>query len=42
MSGVSRRSFLGAGWSAASASRVLGANERIRLGVIGTGGRAAI
>lgn len=39
MSGVSRRSFLGAGWSAASAARVLGANDRIRLGAIGTGGR---
>ncbi len=35
---VSRRSFAGA-LSAASASRVLGANQRIRLGIIGSGGR---
>lgn len=32
---VSRRSFL----AASAATRVLGANDRIRLGVIGTGGR---
>ncbi|MCS7043127.1 MAG: hypothetical protein NZR01_10070 [Bryobacteraceae bacterium] len=32
----SRRTFLTA---AAAATRVLGANDRIRLGVIGTGGR---
>ena len=32
-----RRTFLAA--TAASASRVLGANDRIRIGVIGTGGR---
>jgi predicted dehydrogenase len=37
---ASRRTFLGAAaWTAASYSRVLGANERIRLGVIGTGPR---
>jgi len=35
---VSRRSFVGA-VSAASAARVMGANERIRLGIIGSGGR---
>jgi len=35
---VSRRGFVGA-MTAASASRVLGANDRIRLGVIGSGGR---
>jgi predicted dehydrogenase len=38
----SRRGFLGtsaAALSAASAQRVMGANERIRLGVIGTGSR---
>jgi predicted dehydrogenase len=34
---LSRRSVLA--WTAASASRIFGANERIRLGVIGTGGR---
>ncbi len=34
---LSRRSVLA--WSAVSASRVWGANERIRLGVIGSGGR---
>jgi predicted dehydrogenase len=34
---LSRRSVLA--WTAVSASRVFGANERIRLGVIGTGGR---
>ncbi|MCC7154160.1 MAG: Gfo/Idh/MocA family oxidoreductase [Bryobacterales bacterium] len=37
ISGVSRRGFLAA--SAASASRVLGANDRVRLGIIGAGGR---
>jgi predicted dehydrogenase len=35
---VSRRGFVGA-LTAASAGRVLGANDRIRLGAIGTGGR---
>ena len=37
--GVSRRSFMMGAATAASAQRVLGANDRIRLGVIGTGGR---
>lgn len=35
---VSRRGFVGA-MTAASAGRVLGANDRIRLGIIGSGGR---
>lgn len=35
---ISRRGFAGA-LTAASAARVMGANDRIRLGVIGTGGR---
>lgn len=35
---VTRRSFVGA-ITAASASRIVGANDRIRLGVIGSGGR---
>jgi predicted dehydrogenase len=34
-----RRGFLGAGMTALSASRVLGANDRINLGLIGCGGR---
>jgi len=38
---VSRRGFLGAGVTAASASRVLGANDRVRLGIIGTGNRGS-
>jgi predicted dehydrogenase len=38
---ISRRSFVAAGVTAASASRVLGANDRIRLGIIGTGGRGS-
>ncbi len=37
--GVSRRTFTAAALSAASAARVAGANDRIRLGVIGSGGR---
>ena len=37
----SRRAFLSAGATALSASRVLGANNRIRLGIIGTGGRGS-
>lgn len=37
-SSVSRRGFVGA-VTAASAGRVLGANDRIRLGIIGSGGR---
>ena len=37
---TSRRSFLAASaFTAASARRVLGANDRIRIGLIGTGGR---
>ncbi|NWG12250.1 MAG: Gfo/Idh/MocA family oxidoreductase [Acidobacteria bacterium] len=36
---ISRRAFMGGTLTAASALRVLGANDRIRLGVIGTGGR---
>lgn len=36
---VTRRAFVGA--TAASAARVLGANDRIRLGIIGTGGRGS-
>jgi predicted dehydrogenase len=36
---VSRRSLVGTGITAASAMRVLGANDRIRLGIIGSGGR---
>jgi hypothetical protein len=36
----SRRGFMGA-MTAASAARVMGAGDRIRLGVIGTGGRAS-
>ena len=35
----SRRSFMVGAITAASAARVLGANERIRLGLIGAGGR---
>ncbi|MCW5978334.1 MAG: Gfo/Idh/MocA family oxidoreductase [Bryobacteraceae bacterium] len=38
-SSVTRRTFVGTGIAAASASRVVGANDRIRLGVIGAGGR---
>jgi predicted dehydrogenase len=38
MQSVSRRGFVGT-LTAASANRVLGANNRIRLGVIGSGGR---
>ena len=38
MNELSRRGFAG-GIAAASASRILGANDRVRLGVIGTGGR---
>jgi len=39
MTGLSRRRFFGAGFTAASAARIAGANDRIRLGVIGAGGR---
>jgi len=38
---VPRRAFLGGLATAASASRVLGANDRIRLGIIGCGGRGS-
>jgi predicted dehydrogenase len=44
--GKNRRGFIkdtfkyGAGFAALSLSRVMGANDRIRIGVIGTGGRA--
>jgi predicted dehydrogenase len=34
-----RRGFLGAGMTALSASRVLGANDRVNIGLIGCGGR---
>ena len=36
---ISRRSFVASTATAASARRVLGANDRIRLGVIGSGNR---
>ncbi len=36
---ITRRAFVGGALTAASALRVPGANDRIRLGVIGTGGR---
>lgn len=37
---MNRRQFAqAAGWTALSAGRVLGANDRVRLGAIGTGGR---
>jgi predicted dehydrogenase len=39
MNPFTRRAFVGAGISAVSAARVPGANDRIRLGIIGTGGR---
>ncbi len=39
-SSVSRRQFVGALGTAALASRVLGANDRLRIGVIGAGGMA--
>jgi predicted dehydrogenase len=38
---LSRRGFMAAGMAAASFSRVLGANDRVRLGIIGTGGRGS-
>lgn len=45
MSDSSRRSFLGStaavAMTAASANRVAGANDRVRLGIIGTGGRGS-
>lgn len=36
---LSRRAFVASAASAASASRILGANDRVRLGLIGCGGR---
>ncbi|MFB3828754.1 MAG: Gfo/Idh/MocA family protein, partial [Bryobacteraceae bacterium] len=39
MSQISRRSFFQGATLAASASRVVGANDRIRVGLIGLGGR---
>ena len=38
---VSRRRFVASAATAASAARVLGANDRIRLGIIGAGGRGS-
>jgi predicted dehydrogenase len=38
-SDLSRRAFVAGTASALSASRVMGANDRIRLGIVGTGGR---
>jgi predicted dehydrogenase len=38
-SSVSRRSFMTMATGAASAMRVVGANDRVRLGIVGTGGR---
>ncbi len=37
----SRRGFMAGGMTAASALRVMGANDRIRLGIVGTGGRGS-
>src|SRR5574340_437977 len=39
MSQISRRSFFQGAALAASASRVMGANDRIRVGLVGLGGR---
>ena len=36
---LSRRTFMGSGIAAASAARVVGANDRVRLGIIGSGNR---
>lgn len=38
----SRRTFIAAGVTAASAARVLGANDRIRVGMIGMGGMGTV
>jgi predicted dehydrogenase len=38
---ISRRTFVATAASAASAARVRGANERIRLGIVGTGSRGS-
>ena len=40
-SSLSRRAFVGSALTAASAGRVLGSNDRVRLGAIGTGGRGS-
>src|SRR6266542_6943832 len=37
----SRRSFLVSAGAAAGAARVLGANDRVRVGIIGAGGRGS-
>ncbi|MBZ5584480.1 MAG: gfo/Idh/MocA family oxidoreductase, partial [Acidobacteriia bacterium] len=41
MNTISRRSFMAGTAAAASMLRVSGANDRIRLGIIGTGGRGS-
>ena len=41
MQSATRRTFLASSVTALSASRILGANDRIRLGIIGTGGRGS-
>lgn len=41
MTGISRRVFVAASTTTLSASRVLGANDRVRLGVVGLGGRGS-
>ncbi|HWB99951.1 MAG TPA: Gfo/Idh/MocA family oxidoreductase, partial [Bryobacteraceae bacterium] len=41
MNQLSRRSFLATSAVAASGSRVMGANDRVRIGIIGTGGRGS-
>lgn len=41
MQSVSRRGFMAASLTAASAVRVLGANERIRMGIVGAGSRGS-
>lgn len=39
MSAITRRTLIGGGVGAASASRVIGSNDRVRLGIVGAGGR---
>jgi len=39
MTPFTRRTFVGTGIAAVSAARAAGANDRIRLGIVGTGGR---
>ncbi len=39
MSDISRRTFAGAGMTALSYSRILGASDRVRMGFIGLGNR---